>query len=390
MKRNIRDRDGQQWINDYMLKATGRAVHYELDTRLMPPQAKSMRMVSKYVLKEAEHAEYLARKAEEYGDLINAKPLYLLAMNKYREAQHYFIPIMSDKRWAIYEKTKECSKRLYALMDYPIEVIEIPFGDTTLPAVLHLQPGGVKAPAVVFIPGMDMTKESYPNPLDSEYHQRGMHVITIDGPGQGESWRRGLYVTPYNHIEAAKAAFDFMAARDDVDETRIGVSGRSFGSLWSMLAAANEPRFAAVASAVANYQWDYLKIFDEAPIRFKQVFMAMAGMDDEDAFDKMAEGFTLKGQAQNIKCPALMCVGEFDPLNPIEDAEKAFEALTCPKELWVIEDEYHSTHTTKALCGRPTFHYLAEWMDRALNGKIPKDHNRRTFITKEGRGLYED
>ena len=37
MKRSIRDRDGQQWINDYMLKATGRAVHYELDTRLMPP-----------------------------------------------------------------------------------------------------------------------------------------------------------------------------------------------------------------------------------------------------------------------------------------------------------------------------------------------------------------
>jgi len=33
---------------------------------------------------------------------------------------------------------------------------------------------------------------------------------------------------------------------------------------------------------------------------------------------------------------------------------------------------------------------LAEWMARALDGKIPTGHNRKTFITKEGRGLYED
>jgi pimeloyl-ACP methyl ester carboxylesterase len=55
--------------------------------------------------------------------------------------------------------------------------------------------------------------------------------------------------------------------------------------------------------------------------------MAMAGMGDEVAFDKMCEEFTLKGHAERIKCPVLMATGEFDPLNPLEDAEVVFEAL---------------------------------------------------------------
>ena len=122
---------------------------------------------------------------------------------------------------------------------------------------------------------------------------------------------------PPNPFTAAKAAFEFLASLPEVDAKRIGICGRSFGTFWSMRAAADEPRFAAAAGAVACYYWDHLTIFDEAPIRFKQVFMTMAGMEDEDVFDQMSEGFTLKGHAQRITCPVLMASGEFDPLNPL-------------------------------------------------------------------------
>lgn len=390
MKRSIRQRDGQQWINDYMLKVTGRPVHYELDSRLLPAQAKSMRMVTKYAIKEAEHAEHLAQSAELRGDTINARALYRTASERYREAQHFSIPANDPKRWPILAKAVECAKRMFDHLDYPVEQVEIPFEDKSIPGVLHLQPGGVEAPAVVFLPGMDNTKENYPNPLDNEFHQRGMHVLAIDGPGQGEALQRGIHVTPDNHVTAASAAFDYLAARDDVDEKRIGLSGRSFGSFWSMRAAADDHRYAAVASAVACYYWEFLTIFDEAPIRFKQVFMAMAGMDDEAAFDEMCEGFTLKDHAGRIDCPVLMCIGEFDPLNPLEDAEQVYNALQCPKEMWIFEDEFHSIHTTKPLCGRQTFHFMAEWMDRALNGRLPDNLDRKAFIQKDGRGMYDD
>ena len=79
MKRLMRQRDGQQWVNDYLLKITGRPVHYELDSRLLPSQAKSMRMVSKYLIKEAEHAEHLAISAERCDDKINARALFRVA-----------------------------------------------------------------------------------------------------------------------------------------------------------------------------------------------------------------------------------------------------------------------------------------------------------------------
>jgi alpha-beta hydrolase superfamily lysophospholipase len=389
MKKSIRERDGQQWIYDWMLKTTGRAIHFEMDGRNIPPQAKSIKMVAKYFAKEGGHSEKLARAAESAGDKISARALYRHASEHYREAQHFVVPALSPKRWELYAKCRECAERLYSLMDYPIELVEVPYGGGSIPGVLHLQCNGKPAPTVVFIPGMDNTKENYPNPLDNEMHMRGMNVLAIDGPGQGEALQRGIYVNAINHVAAATASFEFLAARDDVDEKCIGLAGRSFGTFWAMRAAADEPRYAAVAGAIACYYWDRLTIFDEAPIRFKQVFMGMAGMEDEAKFDVMCEDFTLKNHAARILCPVLMATGEFDPLNPLEDAESVFEALSGPKEMWIFEDEFHPISAPKALGGHTTFHFLAEWMRRALAGEIKQELNRKTLVHCNGDGLFE-
>ena len=390
MKRPERDRDGQQWINDYLLKATGRAVHYELDARVLPPQAKSMAMVSKYVTKEAEHAERLAKAAEAHGDPLNARAYYRMATEHYREAQHFVVPPPSPKRWDLYAKTKECAAKLFELADYPIEAVELESDGKSYPGVFHRLDGDQPAPAVIFIPGMDMTKENYPNPLDNEFRHYGMHVLAIDGPGQGEALERGHFVTPTNHIDVAKAAFEYLAARPEVDETRIGIAGRSFGTFWSLRAAADEPRLAAVGGAVGCYFWDRLTIFDEAPIRFKQVFMAMSGMTDEAEFDKISEGYTLKGHSDRVECPVFMGIGEFDPLNPMEDAEAVFDSLSGAKEMWIFEDQFHSVATNKCLMGRNTYNFIAEWMRRALDGKISSSHQKKTFIKNNGEGLYAE
>ena len=389
MKQPERARDGQQWLYDYVVKTTGRAVHFEMDGRQLPQQVKSFRMATKYMAKRAGDAERLADAAYAHGDVLNARVLYRAASEHYREAQHYSVFPLGEKRWELYAKARRCASRVYELADYPIETVEIPFEGGSIPAILHLCPGEAPGPAVVFIPGMDNTKENWPNPLANEFHKRGMHVLAIDGPGQGEALERGIYVNATNHVGAARASFDFLSNRDDVDESRIGISGRSFGTFWSMRAAADEPRFAAVCGAVACYYWDRLTIFDEAPIRFKQVFMAMAGMDDEDAFDAMCEGMTLKGHAERITCPVLMATGEFDSLNPLEESEAVYEALTCPKEMWIFEDEFHSIRAPKALAGHGAFHFVAEWMSRALAGKIEPDHARKAFIQPNGIGMYD-
>lgn len=389
MQRNERARDGQQWIYDYMMKTTGRAIHFEMDGRQVPPQVKSIRMAAKHMAREGEHAERLARKADAAGDRINACALYRAASEHYREAQHFAIPPLGPKRWEYYRRARDCAARLYELTDTPIERVELPFEGGSLPALLHLCPGAEPGPAVVFMPGMDNTKENWPNPLDNEFLERGLHVLAIDGPGQGEALERGIYVNATNHVAAGKAAFEYLAARDEVDDRSIGIAGRSFGTFWSLRAAADEPRFAAVAGAVACYYWDRLTIFDEAPIRFKQVFMAMAGMTNEAAFDAMCEDMTLKVHAERVKCPVLMATGEFDPLNPLEEAEAVYAALAGPREMWIFEDEFHPIIAPRALAGRRTFHFVAEWMSRALSGKIAPDHARKIMIKPNGDGFFD-
>jgi dipeptidyl aminopeptidase/acylaminoacyl peptidase len=389
MKRPLRQRDGQQWISDYLIKATGRAVHHDGDGRTLPPQAKNIRMVEKYLSRSAENTERLAQAAGAAGDPLVARRLYRIAAERYREAQHFCVPIVGPRKRALHEKLLECAAKLRALADYPIERVEIPFEGGALPALLHLLPEGRRGPAVVFMPGMDQTKENYPNPLGNEFEERGMHVLALDGPGQGENWLRGIHVTPDSHATTARAALEFLAQRPEVEEEKIGIYGRSFGSFWSFRAAADEPRFAACAGAVACFYWDRLSVFDEAPIRFKQVFMAMAGTEDEEAFDSEADRYTLKGHAERIRCHALMVTGEFDPLNPLEQSEAVYGALGGPRELWVLEDEFHPLRSVEALGGLSVYPFVAQWMRRALAGEIPAEHERRVLIKKTGEGLFD-
>ena len=133
MERSVRERDGQQWIYDWMLKTTGRAIHFEMDGRDMPPQAKNIKMVAKYLAKEGEHSEKLAQAAEAKGDKISARALYRYASEHYREAQHFVIPAMGSRRWELYAKCRECAEHLYNLVDYPVELVEIPCAGGTVP-----------------------------------------------------------------------------------------------------------------------------------------------------------------------------------------------------------------------------------------------------------------
>ncbi len=390
MKKPVRQRDGQQWISDYLLKTTGRAVHHEVDGRTLPPQVKNIRMAEKYMSRAAENAERLAAAAEAGGDRFSARQLYRIATERYREAQHFCVPIVGPRKRELHGRLLDCAARLRTLAGYEIEPVEIPFEGKSLPALFHRAPGAeAPAPAVLFMPGMDQTKENYPNPLGNEFGERGMHVLALDGPGQGESWLRGIHVTPESHAAAARTAFEHLASRPEVDEKRIGVYGRSFGSFWSFRAAAAEPRFAACAGAVACFYWDRLTIFEEAPIRFKQVFMAMSGIDDEEAFDRIAEGYTLQGHAERIRCPALMVTGEFDPLNPLEQTEAVFGAISAPKELWVFEDEFHSLGSVEAVGGRSVYGHVASWMSRALAGEFPEGYSRKILVKKNGEGLFD-
>jgi hypothetical protein len=201
---------------------------------------------------------------------------------------------------------------------------------------------------------------------------------------------RKIRVTADNYKFAGKAAIDWLVRRPEVDPDHIGVSGFSFGSYWGMEIAAIDKRVKAVATAAACYG-PKLAIFEMASPRFKQMFMYMAGIHDEEAFDAMAQEMTLDHLAGDVTCPSLQVLGEYDPLAPLVEVLPVYDKVARPKELWVCENDFHNPRGTENFGGSKFFGCLADWIRDAFAGNKPADLDRIVFIRqKDGLGPYSD
>jgi dipeptidyl aminopeptidase/acylaminoacyl peptidase len=179
--------------------------------------------------------------------------------------------------------------------------------------------------------------------------------------------------------------------REEVDASRIAAFGISMGSYWSLSLASHDSRLAAVASCVANYNPSKM-IFTQCSPRFKQMFMYMAGYEDEDKFDsEVAQEMHLHGRLQKIKCPTLLVTGEYDSICPLEDAVETFDGLTSPKEMWVIENQYHPLWRLPNLGGLDCHDYVVDWLAGVFAAKIsPTSKGRIAYVKENGEGPWSD
>lgn len=382
-------RDDQQWMLDLALNMRGRVQNFERDDWETPKRAHNYRMLPKMWREKAEHDERLARQAEKQGFRETACEHYDHAIEAYRMGQH---PIFFDDnpvKIHLYNKLGEMVDRRSALAPYPIERVEIPFDDgKTISCLLHLLPDRRKAPCIVYVPGMDQSKEAFPKVINNPAIARGMHILSMDGPGQGNSNMQKIRAVGDNYERAGAAVLDYLQARPEVEADRIGIYGVSMGSYWSLRLASYDHRPAALASGVACFNPNNT-IFTQSSPRFKQMFMYMAGMDDEDEFDTMARAMTVRGHMDKIKCPTLLVTGEFDPLCPLEDAIEVFEDLTARKEMWVMENQFHPLWGITNLGKLDCHHYIIDWLKRALvDGQT--NQRRIAYVRENGDGPFGD
>ncbi|MFC2042250.1 alpha/beta hydrolase family protein [Chloroflexota bacterium] len=387
-------KNSQQWIWDYLIRTTGKTAHWELDALLqkLPVEVKSWDMIPKVLGKRAAKEEEFARCAEEAGHLRTAWEAYSRACQTYFNAQHAICEDDNPAKIRLHAKLLYCHDKVRKYSEYPIEKLEIPWGDKTIPALLHLVPDKKKAPCVIYIPGMDQTKEWFPNQpgtmVYNPFAKRGMHVLSIDGPGQGECNLRKIRVRPDNHKEAAKAAIDYLMTRPEVDGNKIGLYGVSMGSYWGSHIAAFDNRIKATVTTLGCYMIDKHPIFEEASPRFRLTYRYMAGIEDDDKFDEeIVSKMTLKGVGANIKNPFLIWVGEFDPLCKMEETEAFFNEIAGPKEMWVMEDDFHMSYT-RGTYNLPMAHIAADWLKDKLDSKFPRDLAKKTLIPLNGVGPY--
>ncbi len=393
MIRKLRtQRDNQQWMLDLALNMRGRIQNFERDDLEVPPgkRARNYRMMPKVWREAAERHEALAREAHGRGANATATFHYDEAINAYRMAQH---PIFYDDhpvKIALCKRMDELVDRRSEVADYPIERVEVPFDDgKTISCLFHLLPDRRKAPVIVFVPGMDMTKESVPRASSNVARARGCHILAMDGPGQGNSNIQKIRSVKDNYERAGAAVISYLLTRPEVDPKKIAAYGISMGSYWSLRLASYDRRLAAVASAVACFNPNDT-IFTQSSPRFKQMFMYMAGYDDEDKFDEeVAQGMTTRGYLDKIACPTLLVSGEYDPLCPLEGAVEAFQELKAPKELWVFENQYHPLWKISNLGGLDCHEYVIDWLMALFSGKmVPSTRGRIAYIRENGDGPW--
>lgn len=383
-----RDRDGQQWILDYLVMTTGRDRNFGVEHQLWPPfTARNHRMVARTMARRGEEREALARASHDSGHRRTASRVYFDAVKSYKTAAHAVMENNPVKEY-LYERLNHCFDQIIELSDYPLKRVEIEWNGRSYPGLFHHLDDEPR-PTILHIPGMDATKEQVPDPNANIFLERGFNVLVIDGPGQGESNVRGIHITDDNYERAASAAIDWLVEQPQVDPDRLGVIGFSMGSFWAPRTAALDDRVKALVAAMGVYM-DKRYIFDLDSPHFKQMFMYMADIEDEDEFDEMAARMTLRGYGGRITCPTLLCSGEFDPLCPLEDAYELYEELGGPKELWVIGDEAHRLHWVEGLAGMSVWHWCLDWMQDALNGGIKNGHEREVYVGKQGNGPYAE
>ncbi|NQV54803.1 MAG: alpha/beta hydrolase [Rhodospirillales bacterium] len=382
-------RDDQQWMLDLALNMRGRVQNFERDDTETPTRAHNYRMLPKQWRLKAEHDEALGRQAQAQGFDATACEHYDHAIEAYRMGQH---PVFYDDnpvKMDMYARLCDVVDRRAEVAPYTVERVEVPFDDgKTISCLLHLLPGSPKAPCVIYVPGMDQTKEAFPKVTGNPFIQRGMHILSMDGPGQGNSNMQKIRAVGDNYERAGAAVISYLQSREEVLSDKIGIYGVSMGSYWSLRLASYDHRPAAIASGVACFNPNNT-IFTQSSPRFKQQFMYMAGMDDEDEFDAMAIEMTVKGYVDKIECPTLLVTGEFDPLCPLEDAIEVFEDLTVNKEMWVVEDQFHPLWGIPNLGKLDCHHYIADWLARALlDGKT--NQRRIAFVANKGDGPFGD
>lgn len=244
-------------------------------------------------------------------------------------------------------------------------------------ALFFRAPGPGPKPTILYIPGMDAMKEDYPNPFLNDFLRRGMNVLAMDGPGQGEALAAGVRVSVDNYARAASQVLDLAVTLPEVDPGRIGCFGTSMGTYWSVLAAAADPRIRALAGQMPNVGTKRI-IFNDAQPNFRRIYMYMTGIRDDAELDAQIPRMdaALREAGARLAVPYLLVGGDLDELTPAEHMHEWLDQLACPKELWLYVGSFHPMGEVVA----DAYPAIADWLRAALRDGLPVGHDRRIEI----------
>jgi len=284
------------------------------------------------------------------------------------------VPASAGKKRA-YAKALEAFLAHAKMMDPPLEVLHIPFEGSEIVGYLRL-PKNAKGPVpmVIAISGLDSRKEDLTENFGVVLNS-GIGYIGVDSPGTGQA--------PIKASETADRMYskviDYLESRPEVDKTRIGVDGQSFGAYWATkLAIVEHARLKAVVAQSppvdATFEKNFVvqKTLGNREYLFGLGPALMSIFEGANKIEDLGEilpKLSLVNQHLLGKptTPMLIIAGALDTQVPVSDAYLLLSSGDVPKEAWINPQGGHLGRQVKIWPDPVIFRkILVPWLVRNL------------------------
>jgi esterase FrsA len=284
------------------------------------------------------------------------------------------VPASPGKQRA-YAKALEAFLAHAKMMDPPLEVVRIPFENSEIVGYLRL-PKNAKGPVpmVIAISGLDSRKEDLTENFGVVLNS-GIGYIGVDSPGTGQA--------PIKASETSERMFskviDYLQTRPEVDKTRIGVDGQSFGAYWATkLSIVEHARLKAVVAQSppvdATFEKNFVlqKTLGNREYLFglgPALMSIFEGANKVEDLGDILPKLSLVNQHLLGKPTTSMLIiaGALDTQVPISDAYLLLSSGDVPKEAWINPQGGHLGRQVKIWPDPVIFRkILVPWLARNL------------------------
>lgn len=322
--------------------------------------------------KTAQRLESYAATSAKGGHERSAATLHLRAGAYYRAG---LIRYSNHKDPRLVQDTVRSLKLHGQALDklgYDSKEVLIPYEGSYLYGRSYFSPKAKKAPFLVLHQGLHAWPEDTKWVIDGAL-ERGFHVLSFHGPGQGASLR--IYKHPFrpDWEVPVGAVLDFAQTEPRFDMDRAVLMGLSFGGYLAPRAASFEKRLYALVANPGVLSWSdamlrhfrdipgIMKMHEQGPGMFNRAIDAISKVmpDARWYFDDVSwkhgvatphavinelKKYDNTKHVGKIRCKTLIMDGAAEDASPGE-SQRLFKALSCPKEMMFFDhDSAAQTH----------------------------------------------
>lgn len=267
-----------------------------------------------------------AQDALALGRTVEASRRFISASAAYNFAQYVIFLDINRKR-ALHAACVRAYAQAAPLMDPPARPFEVLFRRQLMRGYVRVPKGVRPAPVVVAFNGTNAVKEEL-HWWGESMLERGLAVVTFDGPGLGRTWNRLSMVAEPRPVGVA--ILDHLETWPELDAGAIGCMGLSLGGYLAIRMASHDPRIKAVAAVSPPYSAD---IYWNVTLSSMRRELAALYNLEEREMGAAIERITLAGILQNLRQPMFLAAGGHDLVTPGTEAWRIFEDACCEREI---------------------------------------------------------